>query len=208
MAGQAALSMRALAQRLGIATATLYTYVPSKAELLELMVERVAEGQPLPPPETGWRRGLRDLAESDLVAYRSHPWLLQVATARTVFGPHVLARYEAALALLDDAGLPARDVTAFVAAVDSYTRGAAAAVVEAEQAPGQTGTTDDEWWESLAPLLEERMGGRFPRIAALETAGAFVVSDSTLPYTLRRALDRFEIGLDLVLDGIGARVDG
>jgi hypothetical protein len=46
------------------------------------------------------------------------------------------------------------------------------------------------------------MSARFPRLAALEEAGAFAVSDSALPYTLHRALDRFAFGLDLVLDGI------
>ena len=109
--------MRALTQALGIGSASLYTYVPGKAELLELMVDRVVGTQPLPVPDAGWRSGLRDLAVSDLAvsdltvsdltvsdltAFRAHPWLLQVATSRTIFGPNVLTRYEAALALLDD----------------------------------------------------------------------------------------------------------
>ncbi|MEQ4305916.1 TetR/AcrR family transcriptional regulator [Plantactinospora sp. B6F1] len=205
-AGPAALSMRALAQTLGIGAASLYTYVPGKAELLELMVDRIAAGQPLPRADAGWRAGLGELAAADLAAFRAHPWLLQVATSRTVFGPHVITRYDAALALLDGYGLAAIEVASCVAAVESYTRGAAAAVVEAEQAPRQTGSTDDEWWERRAPLLAERMAGRFPRLDALGAAGAFAVSDSTLPYTLRRALDRFDFGLDLVLDAIGARI--
>ncbi|MGI5284041.1 hypothetical protein ACQEVF_11970 [Nonomuraea polychroma] len=50
------------------------------------------------------------------------------------------------------------------------------------------------------------MNGRFPLFAALEQAGAFAVSDTTSPYTLQRALDRFAFGLDLVLDAIGARI--
>jgi predicted component of type VI protein secretion system len=135
-----------------------------------------------------------------------------VATARTVFGPHVLARYDAALAVLDGHGLTAADVVQSVAAVESYTRGAASAVVEAEQAPVSTGSSDDEWWQRLVPLLDERMNGRFPRLAALEQAGGFAVPEPEpepareLPYTLQRALDRFAFGLDLVLDAIGARI--
>lgn len=205
-AGPAALSMRALAQALGIGTASLYTYVPGKAELLELMVERVAGTQPLPDAGAGWRAGLRDVAVSDLAAYRTHPWLLQVSTSRTVFGPDVLTRYEATLSLLDGHGLAAADVVGCVAAVEAYTRGAASAVVEAEQAPAQTGSSDDEWWERQVPFLEERMNGRFPLFSALEEAGAFAVSDATLPYTVQRALDRFFFGLDLVLDAIAARI--
>jgi len=204
--GPDALSMRALAQALGIGAASLYTYVPGKAELLELMIDRVVGAQPLPRPDAGWRAGLRELATTDLGAYRAHPWLLQVATSRTVFGPHVITRYDAALALLDGHDLPAVEVAGCVAAVDSYTRGAASAVVEAEQAPTRTGSSDDEWWERRAPLLDDRMRGRFPRLDALDRAGAFAVSGTDLPYTLQRALDRFAYGLDLVLDAIGARL--
>jgi len=205
-AGPAALSMRALAEVLGIGAASLYTYVPGKAELLELMVDRVAGSQPLPTADAGWRAGLHDLATSDLAAFRAHPWLLQVATSRTVFGPNVITCYDAALALLEGHGLEAVDVVRSVAAVESYTRGAAAAVVEAEQAPVRTGSSDDEWWERRAPLLDERINGRFPRLVALGEVGAFAVSDPALPYTLQRALDRFAFGLDLVLDSIGDRI--
>jgi hypothetical protein len=180
--------------------------VPGKAELLELMVDRVAGTQPLPTADAGWRAGLHDLATSDLMAFRAHPWLLQVATSRTVFGPHVIARYDAALALLDGHAMAAIDVVGCVATVESYTRGAASAVVEAEQAPVHTGRSDDEWWERRAPLLDERIDGRFPRLIALAEAGAFTVSDTALPYTLQRALDRFTFGLDLVLDAIGGRI--
>ncbi|MEO3930079.1 TetR/AcrR family transcriptional regulator C-terminal domain-containing protein [Micromonosporaceae bacterium B7E4] len=102
--------MRALAQTLGIGTASLYTYLPGKAELLELMVDRVAADQPLPAAEPGWRAGLGDLATADLAAFRARPWLLQVATSRTVFGPHVITRYDAALALLDGCGPAAIEV--------------------------------------------------------------------------------------------------
>jgi AcrR family transcriptional regulator len=206
--GPAALSMRALAQALGIGPASLYTYVPGKAELLELMVDRVVGAQPLPNADAGWRAGLRDLSTSDLAAFRAHPWLLQVATSRTVFGPHVVTRYDAALALLDGHGLAAIDVAGCIAAVESYTRGAASAVVEAEQAHVQTGSSDDEWWERRAPLLGERMDGHFPRLEALAQAGAFDVSDPTLPYMHQRALDRFAFGLELVLDSIAARIAG
>ncbi|WP_106400888.1 TetR/AcrR family transcriptional regulator [Actinocorallia populi] len=206
-AGPAALSMRALAQELGVGAASLYTYVPGKAELLELMVERVAEVRPLPDRGGGWRAGLREVAAADLASYRAHPWLLQVSTSRTVFGPNVLAHYEAALALLDGHGLAAAGVVGCVAAVESYTRGAASAVVEAEQAPARTGSSDDEWWEQQVPFLGERMSGRFPLFAALEEAGAFAVSDTALPYTVQRALDRFSFGLELVLDSIGTRIE-
>lgn len=206
--GSAALSMRALAQDLGIGVASLYTYVPGKAELLELMVDRVVGAQPLPSSADGWRAGLRGLAVEDLAAFRAHPWLLQVSAARTVLGPGVVARYDAALGLFAGLGLPAVEVVGCVAAVESYVRGAGAAVVEAELAPGRTGTSDDEWWEPLAPLLDERLVARFPHVVAIDAGGGFAVSSVELPYTVQRALDRFWSGLELVLEGVGARILG
>jgi hypothetical protein len=121
-------------------------------------------------------------------AYRAHPWLLRLPPSRTVRGPHVLDRHEATLALLHGHGLPPVDLLACVAALDSHTRGAAAAVVEAEQAPARTG---DDPWERL---LTERMDGRYPLLAALEQPGA------------PDPLERFTFGLDLVLDSVAARI--
>ncbi|MFI9403419.1 TetR/AcrR family transcriptional regulator C-terminal domain-containing protein [Nocardia sp. NPDC052316] len=206
-AGPSSLSIRALAQTLNVGAATLYTYVPGKAELLELMVDRVIGSHPPPSAAGGWRAGLRDLAHSDLASFRAHRWLLQVATSRTVFGPNYLARYEATVALLADCGLAAADIVKCVAAVESYTRGAASAVVDAEQAPSATGSSDEQWWQQRAPLLEARMAGRFPVLAALDAAGAFAVSESAAPYLLQRALDRFAYGLDLLLDSLDARIE-
>nr|BFE79253.1 hypothetical protein GCM10020093_018540 [Planobispora longispora] len=128
-----------------------------------------------------------------------------MATSRTVFGPSVLARHDAALALLDGYGLAAIDIVGCVAAVEAYTRGAASAVVEAEQAPALTGSSDDEWWEERAPLL----GSAWPPLpAAGRTGGGRGVRRVGFrsPYTLQRALDRFAFGLDLVLDSVGARI--
>jgi AcrR family transcriptional regulator len=68
-AGLAELSMRALAKTLAIGTASLYTYIPGRAELLDLMIERqTARRPPPPPPGTGWREGLRRVALDDLDA--------------------------------------------------------------------------------------------------------------------------------------------
>lgn len=200
--GLGALSMRTVAQALGIGAASLYTYVPGRAELLELMVDRVAAAEPLPQPRTDQRAGLVAYAEAELQRLRDHPWLLQVATSRTVLGPGVLARYDAALGLLDGSGLPAATVVEVVAAIDAHVRGAGAPVVEAEQAHARTARSDDAWWSARAPLLDEQLADRFPRLRALDAAGAFTVVDTERPYLVARALARFRSGLALLLDGV------
>lgn len=198
----AAVSMRGLAHALGIGTASLYTYVPGKAELLELMVDRVVGREPLPTRDGGRRAGLAAYARAELALRRRHPWLVQVAASRTVLGPGVVARYEAALGLLDGMGLPAARVVAGIATLDAFVGGAAAAVVEAEQAQAGTGTSDDEWWEARAPILDEHLGDRFPLLSELAAGGGFDVSATDLPYTVQRALDLFASGLEIVLDGL------
>jgi hypothetical protein len=87
--------------------------------------------------------------------YRRHPWLLDVATSRTVFGPNVLARYDAALAAVDRTGLAPQAVVGVVSLLDGFVRGAARAVVDADRATASTGQSDAEWWASDSPRPRE-----------------------------------------------------
>ena len=82
--GIESLTMRGLADAIGVATMSLYTYVPGKPELVELMIDRAVAGQPPTAGSDDWRTGLDSLARSLVALYRHHPWLLAVATTRTV----------------------------------------------------------------------------------------------------------------------------
>jgi AcrR family transcriptional regulator len=108
--GVDALSMRNVAQRLGVGTMSLYTHVPNKTDLIDLMFD-TAYGElyesvesPSQQPE-GWRGGLRFIANQNWDLYRRHPWMLQIATGRSVLGPHAAIKYEAELRPLDNLGL-------------------------------------------------------------------------------------------------------
>lgn len=198
--GLEAVSVRAVAQTLGIAASSLYTYL-RKPELLELMVDQVV-GTSGPPPDT-----LTAYAWASLDLFRRHPWLLQISTSRTVLGPNIVARYDATLGLLG--WLPPTDRERCLATVDVYIRGAAAEVVDAEQAPARTGRSDDEWWNDYAPILDQHLtGGDYPNLRALDQAGAFEPSSTDTPYTVQRALDRFTFGLEVVLGAIARRAPG
>lgn len=84
--GPAALSMNRVAAALGVGTMTLYTYVPSKAELLDLMVDDVLAG--LAPPGPGpWREQVEVHVERTRAMYRGHPLLPDVSTVRPPVGP-------------------------------------------------------------------------------------------------------------------------
>ena len=84
--GWAALSMRKVAQQLGLGAMSLYTYVPGRTELVELMIDRVYGETRRPPGRDrggpGWSTGAAKPG-----ALRRHPWLLEYNAARLPIGP-------------------------------------------------------------------------------------------------------------------------
>jgi AcrR family transcriptional regulator len=204
--GLSALSMRRVAERLGVGTMSLYTYVPGKEELLDLMVDTVlaeviaAEGD----LAGGWRERLDRRAREYLELHRRHPWTLQLAGARPAFGPNLLTLYDSALAAVGGIGLTAAERVLVVGAVSAYVRGAAHEVADAVDAARRTGKSDDEWWAETEPLLDRYFDPeRFPAAAEVDAEGGFQPSGD-LDYNLQFAIDNFEFGLQRVLDGVEA----
>lgn len=93
--GLDALSMRRLADRLGVAPMSLYRHVDTKDQLLAAMTEEIGDRYPYPPVVgTGWtwRDRVRVAGEVDWELYREHPWVvLAYAVPRYAFGPSGLA---------------------------------------------------------------------------------------------------------------------
>ena len=80
--GLGALSMRRVADALGVGTMSLYTYVPGKAELLDVMLDTVLAEAARPDGAGGWRAGLERRARENWALYHRHPWMLQISPAR------------------------------------------------------------------------------------------------------------------------------
>jgi AcrR family transcriptional regulator len=198
--GLAALSMRKVAERLGVGAMSLYTYVPGKAELLDLMLDVVYGELSRTPVDGGWRARLEHVARENLGLARRHPWILQVATTRPGLGPNLLAKYDYELGALDGIGLRDVEIDTLLSAVLAYVHGAARAVVDAEQATDRTGQTDEQWWEAKAPLLEKVFDAdRFPLAARVGAAAgeAYGAGDPAAS---------FDFGLQRLLDGIDVLV--
>ena len=99
--GLGAVSMRRIASLLGTGPASLYRYVDSRDELLELMADAVAGELDLSRPPSGdWRADLVALAHQLRDAYRRHPWLLDLVPGRVGIGPRAVDQLEYALAAL------------------------------------------------------------------------------------------------------------
>jgi AcrR family transcriptional regulator len=93
--GLAAVSMRAVAAEVGTNASTLYRYVSSRDELLDLMTDTAMAGFAFTPrPGRDWLSELVRLAEATRAHYLAHPWLLDATPARSVPGPNTLTWFE------------------------------------------------------------------------------------------------------------------
>ncbi|WP_075742192.1 MULTISPECIES: TetR/AcrR family transcriptional regulator [Actinoalloteichus] len=218
--GMTALSMRAVGNRLGRTAMALYTYVPSKSELIDLMYDRVLAGLFVGPSpaasEVGWRSAVTGWVDDVLTCFVRHPWVLQVSQARPVLGPNEYLVLETLLRILATTGLGAREVQAIVATLFHFVRGAAKTIAEARQAPTATGVTDEEWWQARSTLLPEfapDFAERFPFVARFQAASARVAQQSGSaarpqagdePYLEGEARTSVAVGLAVLLDGIEA----
>ncbi|MEV5335550.1 TetR/AcrR family transcriptional regulator [Streptomyces werraensis] len=195
--GIGALSMRRIATELGTGTMSLYRYVPGKAELLDLMLDRVQRPSQNPADlgDGGWRSALEALARATLALYRRHPWLLEVNQSRPILGPSALDGMEKVFSRIKPMGLSDPELLSVIVMIDGYVVGAARTQLYQEQAEHSSGLTDAEFWEAQRPALEKAMNsGRYPVMAALSED------------TFDSGFDHFEFGLQRILDGLEVHV--
>lgn len=201
--GVAALSMRRVAERLGVGTMSLYTYVPGKAELIDVMLDTVCGETARPEDITGgWRARLELVARENWALYRRHPWLSQVAaSSRPPLGPNLITKYEYELGTVDGIGLTDVEMDAVLTLIGGFVQGTARGAAEAAQLARQTGVSDEQWWYATAPFLERVFDSRrFPLAARV---GAAAGEAQGAAYDADHA---FEFGLQRVLDGVEALV--
>lgn len=196
--GLEALSMRGVAERLGVPVMTLYSYVPGKAELLDVMLDTVA-AETARPPVQAWRPALEAVARENWALYHRHPWMLHVAAYRPPLGPNIIAKYDYELSTVDGAGLSDVEMDSVLTLVLGYVQGTARASVEAQQAEARTGISDADWWAANAPLLEQAMDpARFPTATRVGSAAGEEYGAAYAPE------HGFEFGMARILDGIEA----
>ena len=208
--GMAALSMRAVGERLGCTAMALYTYVPSKSELVDLMYDSVLTEMPAGHDlDAGWRVALTAWAQDQWQFYLRHPWVMQVSQARPVLGPNEYVVLDSVLRIMFETGLEPAEVRRVTGALFQFVRGVAQTVAEARDAAAATGTGDDEWWYQRSALLQEvatDFDTRFPMVTKLAQAGGFTLAGETTPYQEQASTETFQSGLAMLLDGIEAAV--
>ncbi|MEV6476845.1 TetR/AcrR family transcriptional regulator [Streptomyces sp. NPDC051657] len=211
--GLAAVSMRRLSTELGTGTMSLYRYVPGKAELLDLMLDRVL-GEPLPTdterpvdtPPAGWRASIDAMARTYRDNLRRHPWLLKINQARTVLGPSALRGLELSLTALRSMGLRDPELISVIITVNSFVEGLARTQADAAEAVRETGLSDQEFWDNQRPYLERAMlSGAYPMMAGL-SEDAFSAEFDHFEFGLLRLIAGFEaLVAERTVDGTADR---
>ncbi len=131
-------SMRRLAAGLGVTAMSLYWYVDTKHDLLELALDRVLGEQSLPTGPygsggAGWQDGLRDLARGYRRVLAAHPWVAPLSAAYPDIGPHARAFDAALQRLMDATGLVGAVRTGAHLAVRQFLHGCGGAVRRAPE---------------------------------------------------------------------------
>jgi AcrR family transcriptional regulator len=196
--GAGALSMRRVAERLGAGTMSLYTYIPGKEELIDLMLDSVygEMSRPAAPPED-WRAKLELIARENWLLARRHPWILQISTTRPPLGPNAITKYDYELSMIDGIGLTEIEMDSVVDLINGHVQQVARRWMDAVQVERASGMTDEQWWEVNGPLVNSIVDySRFPTAARVGVAAGEAYGAAYSPE------HAFEFGLQRVLDGV------
>jgi AcrR family transcriptional regulator len=189
--GGEALTMRRVADQIGVSASSLYGYVANKEELVQLVLDRIFEDLGVPPADRGWQEMIKDFARGMLAVYRRHPGVAALTMGRVAVTPSTLASGEALLSELRRAGMPDQ-VTAFVPDLGALYVGAYAYEQDVTPLAGD----QQDFLAQFTAWLKSLPAQRFPSTLALAdklTAGS--------------ADDRFEWGLDVLVRGLASYLD-
>ncbi|MFI0487591.1 TetR/AcrR family transcriptional regulator [Actinomadura sp. 9N215] len=194
--GLDAASMRRIAADLGTGAMSLYRYVPSRDNLLDLMADHVLTEMGVPARPSGdWRADLTLLAERTRAVWKRHPWLASMHRPRAVPGPNRLRLTEFAFGALD-VGIPIDVMFTLVDMLSGYVERVVRGEIEWARESERSGMTPERWMMQSGPYVRELLAtGEYPMFER-------IVIDARLPHMTPD--EQFRYGLDRVLDCIAA----
>jgi AcrR family transcriptional regulator len=186
--GLASLTIRSLAERLGVKPMSVYYHVANKEDILDGLVDIVFGEIALPVADQDWRSEMHRRSTSVRIVLGRHRWAIGLMESRRSPGPATLRHHDAVLGTLRAAGFSHAMTAHAYALIDSYVYGFA--LQEASlpfEGPEGVG-------EVAGPIMELMAGGAYPHMVEM-----------TSSYYLQPGYDfadEFEFGLGIVLDGI------
>jgi AcrR family transcriptional regulator len=202
--GLAKFSMRRLAAELSVTAMSVYWYVDTKDDLLELALDAVYGELRLPDPDADddWRDRLRGLAAEYRSLLVRHPWLSPLAGTYLNIGPNSLAFSRVVQRAIRETGMPAHRVTSAISAVFQFVYGYGTIEGHFFARVADAGVTPDDYFEQAMRSVSE----------VPETADVIEESKDIMAArggdTVEEMLDRdFTYALDLLIAGIEAMVE-
>lgn len=178
--GIASVSMRRIAQDLGVGTMSLYYYVKTKADLIGAMDDAIMGEVLVPSLPTTWRAALVAIATRTRDALMRHPWALH-SMLSVAPGANAMRHFEQCLEALAETTLTSEEKFTLLATVDDFVFGYALREAATDK------TVDLDFAKSQLAT------GAYPRLAEVFRDGEVPVSS-----------DRFQLGLGLILDMVAA----
>jgi AcrR family transcriptional regulator len=186
--GVAALTIRSLAEHLGVKPMALYHHIANKSEIIDGIVDLVYGEIELPAVDGDWRGEMERRARSAREVLRRHPWAIGLLQSRTSPGPGTLRHHDAVLGTLRQAGFSVPMTAHAFALIDSYLYGFA--LSEASLPINGPDTVA----EVAGSMMLQYVPADYPHL-----------SEFSSEHILRPGYDfgrEFEFGLALVLDGL------
>jgi AcrR family transcriptional regulator len=197
--GVSGLSMRKLAAKLDAGATSLYWHVPTKDDLVDLLIDEVWGEIDVPEPElAGWRAGALLFGHSLRSAVLRHPWLPEVMYTRPSIGPNAMSLGERGLVLFGAAGFSDHEIDLAMGSVMSYVLGTVSAEVATREMVRKSGRSEETW---VSEMLEQAqaVANDYPSMQASVRRRTSATLDTSLT-------ENFVFGLDALLDGLEARV--
>ncbi|MCW2798342.1 TetR/AcrR family transcriptional regulator [Nocardioides sp.] len=188
--GLAALTIRSLADALGVKPMSVYYYVANKDEILYGIVDIVFSEIELPTIGGDWRSEMRRRATSARAVLRRHPWAIGLLESRTSPGPATLRHHDTVLGTLRAGGFSLEKTAHAYALIDTFVYGFAL------QEAGLPFDGPNTVADVAEPIMERFMTGEYPHMVEMATQFYF-----------RPGYDfgsEFEFGLELILDGLAS----
>ena len=201
--GLGAVTMRSAAAAIGTAAASLYRYVATRDELVELMADQAYGEYSYPERSSGHPvTNLLSIAQQGRAIYHRHPWLLDVPATRNLPGPNAVAFIEHALAALAGTDLTGPDKLETVGLFSGTVR----LFAQTEITQSRAGQDTARWQGSLASYLAQiTAAGQHPHLAAA-LADAMAGADALARTAAEDGSDRreplFDRAMTRILTGL------
>jgi len=185
--GIESVTMRGVADELGVEAMSLYHYVANKEDMLDGMVDRVFSEIELPSGRD-WKAALRRRAVSARRVLSDHPWAIGLMESRTSPGPATLRHHDAVIGTLREGGFSIVEAAHAFAILDSYIYGFALQEVSLPL------RSPEEVAQVAGAILEQLPDDEYSHLREM-----------TAEHVLQPGYDfgnSYEVGLDLVLSGL------